>query len=127
MSQTIFVTGATGNVGRNVVTLLLSEGVRVRALSRNPDAARLPSEVEVVRGDLSSTEWLDGALDDIHALFLVCRVPPAAELIAAVSKRVKRIVFLSSSAIRDGVDPQPNFIGRMHLDIERSIANSATE
>lgn len=45
-------TGATGFVGRNVVDQLVRAGVRVRALTRNPDAAKLPDAVEVVRGDL---------------------------------------------------------------------------
>ncbi|HZF11193.1 MAG TPA: NAD(P)H-binding protein, partial [Thermoanaerobaculia bacterium] len=38
----ILVTGATGRVGRQVVSQLLATGAAVRALSRNPDAAGLP-------------------------------------------------------------------------------------
>ena len=38
----VLVTGATGNVGRQVVSQLLRRGARVRALTRNPGAARLP-------------------------------------------------------------------------------------
>ena len=37
--NSIFVTGATGNVGRQVVNQLLAKGTRVRASSRNPDSA----------------------------------------------------------------------------------------
>jgi uncharacterized protein YbjT (DUF2867 family) len=54
----VFVTGATGNVGRRVVTQLLSSGHKVRALTRNPDSARLPGEVEVLAGDLSRPQSL---------------------------------------------------------------------
>jgi uncharacterized protein YbjT (DUF2867 family) len=54
----ILVTGATGRVGRQVVSQLLTTDVRVRALTRNPDAAGLPPEVEVVRGDLTAPEAL---------------------------------------------------------------------
>jgi len=32
----VLVTGATGNVGRQVVSQLLRRGARVRALTRNP-------------------------------------------------------------------------------------------
>src|SRR5436305_1333882 len=46
----IFVIGATGNVGRNVVSGLLERNAPVRALSRQPDAAGLPEGVEVVDG-----------------------------------------------------------------------------
>ncbi|WP_117208461.1 NAD(P)H-binding protein [Allorhizocola rhizosphaerae] len=51
--MTILVTGATGNVGRNVVKHLVAGGHAVRALSRDPQNARLPERVEVVAGDLS--------------------------------------------------------------------------
>ena len=54
----ILVTGATGRVGRHVVSQLLAEGTKVRALSRNPDKTGLPHEVEVVRGDLTMPETL---------------------------------------------------------------------
>jgi uncharacterized protein YbjT (DUF2867 family) len=49
----VLIIGATGNVGREVVSQLSTAGVRVRALTRKPEAARFPPEVEVVRGDLA--------------------------------------------------------------------------
>jgi uncharacterized protein YbjT (DUF2867 family) len=39
----IVVTGATGNVGRNLVAGLAAEGLAVRALTRDPAAARAPA------------------------------------------------------------------------------------
>ena len=48
----ILVTGATGNVGRHVVSLLLEAGEDFRALSRSPEGAELPAGANVVRGDL---------------------------------------------------------------------------
>jgi uncharacterized protein YbjT (DUF2867 family) len=38
----ILVIGATGNVGREVISQLLTAIVRVRALARNPESANLP-------------------------------------------------------------------------------------
>ena len=38
----ILVTGATGNVGREVVNLLLEDGQTVRAVTRDPATAALP-------------------------------------------------------------------------------------
>jgi uncharacterized protein YbjT (DUF2867 family) len=38
----ILVTGATGKVGRHLVTRLIAEGVPVRGLTRSPGTAVLP-------------------------------------------------------------------------------------
>ena len=56
----VLVTGATGQVGRQVVSLLLREGAHVGALTLNPESAGLPREVDLVRGDLAAPETLDG-------------------------------------------------------------------
>ena len=55
----ILVIGGTGNVGRHVVSQLAVTGARFRAMTRNPDAAGLPPQVEVVRGDLTVPETLE--------------------------------------------------------------------
>jgi uncharacterized protein YbjT (DUF2867 family) len=69
----ILVTGARGNVGRHVVSGLLAEGARVRALTRDPPSGRWPAGIEVVRGDLSDATTLAAALDDVDAVFLLWR------------------------------------------------------
>ena len=51
--MSILITGATGNIGGEVLAQLLAKGLRVRALVRNPETARLPLEVEIVPGDLT--------------------------------------------------------------------------
>ena len=73
----ILVTGATGNVGRQVVSQLLTTDAQVRALTRNPDAAGLPPEVEIVRGDLTVPATLDECLDGVDSVFLVWTARPA--------------------------------------------------
>ena len=94
----ILVTGATGNVGRQVVSQLLATDARVRALTRNPDAADLPPGVEVVRGDLTVPEALDGCLDGVDVVFLVWTAPADAAPAAVdrMARHARRIVFLSS-------------------------------
>jgi uncharacterized protein YbjT (DUF2867 family) len=94
----ILITGATGNIGGQVLSLLPSTGLQVRALVRNPDAARLPAHVEVVRGDLTLPETLDGCLDGIDTVFLVWVAPAeaAAPALERIAKRARRIVFLSA-------------------------------
>jgi nucleoside-diphosphate-sugar epimerase len=65
----ILITGATGNIGGQVVSQLLAKGVQVRALVRNPSAARLPPQVQVTPGDLTLPETLDHSLDGIDTVF----------------------------------------------------------
>ena len=84
----ILVIGGTGTVGRQVVSQLIATGARVRAMARNPDAAGLPSQVEVVRGDLTLPETLDACLDGIDTVFLVWIAPPAA--VAPALERIAR-------------------------------------
>jgi len=126
----ILVTGATGNVGRHVVSQLLREGVRVRALTRSPASSGLPREVDVVRGDLASPETLDAALNGTDAAFLLWRLPnadTAPEVVERMSKHTRRIVFLSTSTIRDDIEEQTDVIAKIHADLEHAIENSARE
>src|SRR5213078_2310956 len=87
----VLVIGATGNVGHQVVSQLATTGAQVRALTRNPDAAGLPPQVDVMRGDLTLPETLDACLDGIDTVFLVWVAPPATAAAA-----LERIVFLSA-------------------------------
>jgi uncharacterized protein (TIGR01777 family) len=50
----VFVTGATGLIGRRLIARLLARGDQVRALTRSPSSARgkLPGSVDLVGGDL---------------------------------------------------------------------------
>jgi uncharacterized protein YbjT (DUF2867 family) len=126
----ILVTGATGNVGRNVVSLLSGTGSRVRALTRNPDAANLPASVEVVRGDLSEPSTLENSLHGVDSVFLMWRGFPVSVMPAILrkfTKHVGRIVFLSSSAIQDELPVQTNPIGAIHLEIEEAIEKAGLE
>ena len=60
MSETILVTGATGNVGGELVRLLSEQGASVRAASRHPqDTPMLPGVVPV-RFDFG--DWRRGGL-----------------------------------------------------------------
>ena len=63
----IVVTGATGNVGGEVVTALSARGQQVRAVVRDPERASLPAGVEVVRGDLELPESLTSSLAGARA------------------------------------------------------------
>jgi uncharacterized protein YbjT (DUF2867 family) len=118
----ILVTGASGNVGRNVVEQLVDAGEKVRAMSRNPERAGLPDGVEVVRGDLSRPETLLAALQGVDRAFLF-PVPGHMRgfLDGAQGSGVGRVVLLSSAAVRYG---PANAIGRMHADCEAAVVES---
>jgi uncharacterized protein YbjT (DUF2867 family) len=67
-SLTVLVVGATGSVGRHVVAEALDRGHRVRALARDPRAARFPSSVEVVPGDLTAADPLAPVVESVDAI-----------------------------------------------------------
>src|SRR5262245_25270435 len=128
-ARPVLVTGAAGRLGRAVVAELLGAGVPVRALTRRPDAARLPAAVEVVSGDLTVPESLDRALQGVGAAFLVWTVPPATvpAVIERLASHARRVVFLSSPHRTPHPffqAPQPNPMAALHANIEHVIAES---
>ena len=123
----ILVTGATGNVGRHVLSQLLARGALVRALARNPDTAGLPPEVDVVRGDLTLPETLDECLDGVEAVFLVWVAPSASvePVLERIAKHARRIVFLSAPLkTAHPFFQQPNAARALAERIERVIEAS---
>jgi uncharacterized protein YbjT (DUF2867 family) len=126
----VLIIGATGNVGREVVSQLSTAGVRVRALTRKPEAARFPPQVGVVRGDLAVLESLEACLEGIDTVFLVWTAPPdaVAPAVEQIAKYARRVVFLSSP--RKTPHPlfqQPNPMAVLHAQIERMIETSGLD
>lgn len=119
--------GATGTVGRQVVSQLLPTGVRVRALTRSPDAAGLPSGIEVARGDLTAPESLEEGLDGVDAVFLVWTAPPGTvpAAVERIARHARRLVLLTSPhRTPHPLFQQPNPLAAMFAEIERVIAAS---
>ena len=126
----ILVTGATGNVGGQVVFQLLDTGASVRALVRDLDSGGLPDGVEVVRGDLSAPDTLDAPLEGVETVFLVwpfLTVEAAPAVLDAVKRHARRIVYLSSMGVRDDLERQADPINQFHADMERLIEQSGLE
>lgn len=69
--MTTLIAGATGTVGRHLVQQLHDAGQPVRALTRNPAAAKLPAGVDVVAGDLTDPATLGAAFDGVTAAHLI--------------------------------------------------------
>jgi uncharacterized protein YbjT (DUF2867 family) len=126
----ILVTGATGRVGRPVVSQLLAAGAAVRALTRNPEAADLPPEVEVVRGDLTVPATLEGCLAGIDAVFLLWTAAAAAAPAAVdrIAQQAQRIVYLSAPhRTPHPFFQQPNPMAVLHAEVERLIEASGLQ
>lgn len=118
------VTGATGNVGGYVVKELVDAGAEVLALTRDPEAARLPEGVRAAR-----TEEMP--LDGATALFLnpavVWQVGTEKLLERAKESGVRRIVMLSSSSVLQDLDPHTNPIGVRHRALEDEVEATGLE
>ncbi|SFP00234.1 Uncharacterized conserved protein YbjT, contains NAD(P)-binding and DUF2867 domains [Amycolatopsis arida] len=122
--RTIVVTGATGNVGRQVVERLRNTGVRVRALVRAPEKADLPGDVERVRGDLSRPETLGPAVAGADGVFLIWPFldsTGAEAVVREIARNARRVVYLSSLGVRDDQERQGDPINQFHADLERLI------
>ncbi|GAA2202090.1 NAD(P)H-binding protein [Streptomyces bangladeshensis] len=97
----ILVTGATGNVGGEVVEALARAGEPVRALVRRPvePSAWQADKVEQAVGDLNDPSSLAPALDDVRGVFLLPGYRDMPGLLDRMRRAgVERVVLLSSLA-----------------------------
>lgn len=128
--QPILVIGATGTIGREVVSQLIERDAPVRALARQPDSAHLPAAVQVVQGDLTFPTSLHHALEDVHTVFLVWHAPRSAfaPVLAHLVQNVRRVVFLSAPhRTAHPFFQQPNPVAALHAEIERLVEDSPLE
>ncbi|MEW5962328.1 MAG: NAD-dependent epimerase/dehydratase family protein [Pseudomonadota bacterium] len=148
----MLVSGASGFVGRDLIGRLLARGFRVRAASRNPQAAPPSPGLErialpdlAVRSDFGPL--LDGITDVVHlagiahasraipeAIYMAVNAEAAATL-AQASRRAGAASFVLMSSVRaqsgpaaarvlsEGDAPAPSdAYGRSKLAAERSVA-----
>ena len=122
--MTIVITGATGNVGRPLVTELVAAGADVRAVSRRPDSAGFPGEVKVV-------DTAEAAIPGATALFLNSRA--LGEEMASVVRQaqrqgVTRLVALSAINADDDFSRQPSrYRGDRNKEAEQLVVESGLE
>src|SRR5258708_7302114 len=119
------VTGATGNVGSEVVKQLLAKGQKVRVFTR--DAAKVAhwgDRVEVAIGDFTSPETFAKAVAGVEGVFIMNGPLDGGifrQLIAATKAQGSpRVVFLSSLFAGS---PESQ-IGQLHKDKEDVIRAS---
>jgi len=118
----ILITGASGNVGKEVLKQITQTGVEVRAAFQSVSKATgVPSGVEIVSLDYNQAETLQTALKGVDRVFLVG--PPTAQLPALECKAieviaqsdVQQVVKLSAMGGREAIFP------RQHAQSEQYI------
>ena len=110
--HTVFVTGATGYLGRALIPVLLSRGHKVRALTRDKSAHQVPAGAETVIGNALDPSTFVGAIapaDTLVHLIGTPRPSPAkaasfqsvdlasvdAMLAAATAAGIRHLVYVS--------------------------------
>lgn len=122
MANTVFVTGGSGFVGRNLIAALRDRGYRVRALARSQRAAETVRRIgaEPVMGDLQDDHALRAGMrgskfvfhvaadtrpwGDYDEAFKINVVGTERVLEAAHAAGVSRLVYASSEAVLIGAD-----------------------
>jgi uncharacterized protein YbjT (DUF2867 family) len=119
------ITGATGNVGSEVVKQLLASGRKVRVFTRDAaKVARWGDQVEVAVGDMTSPESFAKAVTGLEGVFLMNGPLDGGifrQLIAATKAQSSpRVVFLSTLFAGSADSP----IGLLHKEKEDVIRAS---
>jgi len=129
MEKAVFVTGATGTVGRDVAKLLSKKGAAVRAGVRDQAKARkqFGPDIALTTFDFEDAASFPDALKDAEKVFLLPPLIPNQVIVvnafidAAKRAGVRRIVKLSAI----GVDGEIQFtVGKWHAANEQHIRES---
>lgn len=126
-SPKILVTGATGNIGKELIKYLSAKEIPFKAMARSLDNAAEIRGAEVVLGDFNDIVALEKALNGMEKAFLLTNSSEHAEeqqlrfVEAAAKSGVKHIVKLSQWAA-DAHSPV-RFL-RYHAVVERKIRES---
>src|SRR5262245_39147711 len=120
----ILVTGATGNVGKELVPHLLEAGQEVRVLVRDVGkAAGFDARVDRAIGDLDDRETLHPAMKGIRAVYLIAFEARQIENVIAAARANGVTQLVRQSTIEAGVMP-PIGPGRWHREQEVLIEKS---
>jgi uncharacterized protein YbjT (DUF2867 family) len=117
-----FVAGATGQTGRHIVAELVKRNIPVRALVRNLELAKqvLPSEVELVLGNVLNADALTEAIADCDVLICATGAKPSLNALepylvdyigtknlinAAKTKNIQHFAIVSSLCVSKFLHP----------------------
>ena len=121
----ILVTGATGNIGRELVPQLLAKGQALRVVTRDAaKVAQLDPRIERIIGDLRDPDAVKRAVDCAERIFMVSLIADptqtADRMLLEELRRagVRQIVKISSRGTGE------SGIGKLHRDGERQVQAS---
>jgi uncharacterized protein YbjT (DUF2867 family) len=119
----ILVTGATGNVGGELVNALRDLDIPVRAFTRTLARPPFGNDVKVASGDLNDPGTLAPALAGVRAVFLLGSFRTMPELLRRIDMAgVDHVVLLTSRCVVGG-NPD-NAITGMWLHAEAAVRES---
>ena len=114
----ILVTGATGNVGRELVPLLAAAGHPVRVFVRDERKFGLTAGVECAQGDLDQPGTLASAMRGIETVYIVSPLTQQVSNVLAAAK---------ASGVRRIVTPWPGISAdKVEQLVTRKIEQAAT-
>jgi uncharacterized protein YbjT (DUF2867 family) len=129
----ILVTGASGSSGSAVIREFAERRVPVRALVRDRRRAKaveaLP-QVQIVEADMSASDALEPALEDVTRVLLISTAGPhmvetqCRFIDACKAAGVPHVVKFSGKESGIGFEPQNFRFTRMHEQIERYLEES---
>ncbi|UWZ82255.1 NmrA family NAD(P)-binding protein [Occallatibacter riparius] len=118
----ILVTGATGNVGSELIRNLHAAGAPVRALVRKENSA-VPGGIECAVGDLSQPASISNALIGVTRVFLLGGYSDMPAVLNRLRiAKVQHVVLLSSRSIIGG--QSSNAIVKMWMTSEDAVMSS---
>ncbi|MCH7740725.1 MAG: SDR family oxidoreductase [Chloroflexi bacterium] len=130
MSNIVFVTGATGNIGSLVVAGLLARDVKVRALVHSEEKAPALRDqgVEVFVGDFTDAAILDQAIAGADRVFSLTppnpdQVAQANAITAAALRASNRPHIVRMSVIKSNT-AAPTRISAQHGEIDKVLKES---
>ncbi|ACA99381.1 MULTISPECIES: SDR family oxidoreductase [Cyanophyceae] len=102
----VLVVGATGETGRRVVETLIAQNIPVRAMVRNLNKGKeiLPSDAELVVGDLLDKKSLPGAIADCDHIICTAAARPSLNPAAFFQVDYVGTKSLIDAAVAQGVE-----------------------
>lgn len=106
----VFVTGATGFIGRALATRLAAEGHEVVGLARDLGRDPAPEGVRFVPGDLSRADGLDRARDDLASVEAVAHLAAVRKDWSLDDRTLRRVNVESGPALLDRATAASRFL-----------------
>jgi uncharacterized protein YbjT (DUF2867 family) len=124
----LLVTGATGNIGTELVKQLAAQGVPLRVVSRDKaKVSALDQRVDRILGDLRHRSTVQLAVSGVERVFMISLIydesQVADQMLIEEAQRagVRQIVKISSLGVHLA---EGNAIGRLHREKEQVIEKS---